>query len=203
MFTRGPVPNGSDLILERTISVHTVPFRLSTSVQTGPVCYCSVLNRSKKSSGFYQLSMRRIYVVAFQNGAEVPKGTGPGVYTVTDPSKGTGPGVYHGDGSVWDRNGSKNWTCFFGGPVFRPDRERIDGTVSRSHVNKRPIRHDFWIGTIWKPVPCEHSPRVPFSNVDFNIRGLQLKWRTENSWPGFSLQNRVSLKRYSINLYAL
>ena len=32
---------------------------------------------------------------SFQNGAEVPKGTGPGViYTVTDPSKGTGPGVY-------------------------------------------------------------------------------------------------------------
>ena len=35
----GPVPNGSDPILERTISVHTVPFRLSTSVHTGPVCY--------------------------------------------------------------------------------------------------------------------------------------------------------------------
>ena len=31
---------------------------------------------------------------SFQNGAEVPKGTGPGVYTVTDPPKGTGPGVY-------------------------------------------------------------------------------------------------------------
>ena len=62
----GPVPNGSDPILERTISVHTVPFRLSTSVHTGPVCYCSVLNRSKKSSCFYQLSMRRIHVVAFK-----------------------------------------------------------------------------------------------------------------------------------------
>ena len=49
----------------------------------------------------------------------------------------------HGDGSVWDRNGSKNWTCFFGGPVFGPDQERIDGRVSRSRVNKRPIRHDF------------------------------------------------------------
>ena len=43
----GPVPNGSDPILERTISVHTVPFRLSTSVHTGPVCYSSVLNRRK------------------------------------------------------------------------------------------------------------------------------------------------------------
>ena len=62
----GPVPNGSDPILERTISVHTVPFRLSTSVHTGPVCYRSVLNRSKKSSCFYQLSMRRIHVVAFK-----------------------------------------------------------------------------------------------------------------------------------------
>ena len=31
---------------------------------------------------------------SFQNGAEVPKGTGPGVYMVTDPPKGTGPGVY-------------------------------------------------------------------------------------------------------------
>ena len=62
----GPVPNGSDPILERTISVHTVPFRLSTSVHTGSVCYGSVLNRSKKSSCFYQLSMRRIHVVAFK-----------------------------------------------------------------------------------------------------------------------------------------
>ena len=62
----GPVPNGSDPILERTISVHTVPFRLSKSVHTGPICYCSVLNRSKKSSRFYQLSMRRIHVVAFK-----------------------------------------------------------------------------------------------------------------------------------------
>ena len=62
----GPVPNGSDPILERTISVHTVPFRLSTSVHMGPVCCCLVLNRSKKSSCFYQLSMRRIHVVAFK-----------------------------------------------------------------------------------------------------------------------------------------
>ena len=29
--------------------------------------------------------MRRIHVVAFKIGAEVPKVTGPGVYTVTDP----------------------------------------------------------------------------------------------------------------------
>ena len=49
----------------------------------------------------------------------------------------------HGDGSVWDWNGSKNWTCFFGGPVIGPDLEQIDATVSRSRVNKRPIRHDF------------------------------------------------------------
>ena len=54
----GPVPNGSDPILERTISVHTAPFRLSTSGHTGPIRYGSVLNRSKKSSCFYQLSMR-------------------------------------------------------------------------------------------------------------------------------------------------
>ena len=31
---------------------------------------------------------------SFQNGAEVPKGTGAGVYMVTDPPIGTGPGVY-------------------------------------------------------------------------------------------------------------
>ena len=64
MFT--PVPNGSDPILERTISVHTSPFRLSTLGHTGPVCCGSVLNRSKKSSCFYQLSMRRIHVEAFK-----------------------------------------------------------------------------------------------------------------------------------------
>ena len=58
--------NGSNPILERTISVHTVPFCLSTSVHTGPVCYGSVLNRSKKSSCFYQLSMRKIHVEAFK-----------------------------------------------------------------------------------------------------------------------------------------
>ena len=90
----GPVPNGSDPILERTISVHTVPFRLSTSVHTGPVCYCSVLNRSKKSSCFLPVKHAQNTCCSFQNGAEVPKGTGPGVYTVTDPPKGSDPGVY-------------------------------------------------------------------------------------------------------------
>ena len=124
----GPVPNGSDPILERTISVHTVPFRLSASVHTGPVCYGSVLNRSKKSSCFYQLSMRRLYTLQLSKWRR--------------STKRNRSMCLHGDGSVWDRNGSKNWTCFFGGPVFGPDRERIDGTVSRSRVNKRPIRHD-------------------------------------------------------------
>ena len=38
----------------------------------------------------------------------------------------------------------------FWSPEIGPDRERIDDTVSRSRVNKRPIRHDVWIGTIWK-----------------------------------------------------
>ena len=32
---------------------------------------------------------------------------------------------------------------FFGGPVSRPDRERIDDTVSRFGENKRSIRHNF------------------------------------------------------------
>ena len=144
----GPVPNGSDPILERTISVHTVPFRLSTSVHTGPVCYCSVLNRSKNSSCFYQLSMRRIHVVAFKMAPKYQKEPVQ-VLHGDESAKRNRYGCLHGDGSVWDRNDSKNWTCFFGGPVFGPDRERIDGTVSRSRVNKRPIRHDFWIGTIW------------------------------------------------------
>ena len=62
----GPVPKGFDPILERTISVHTAPFRLSTLGHTGPVCYGSVLNRSKKSSCFYQLSMHRIHVETFK-----------------------------------------------------------------------------------------------------------------------------------------
>ena len=62
----GSVPSGSDLIQERTISVHTAPFRLSTSGHTGLVCYCSVLDQSKKRSCFYQLSMRTIHVKAFK-----------------------------------------------------------------------------------------------------------------------------------------
>ena len=79
-----------------------------------------------------------------QNGAEVPKGTGLGVYTVTDPPKGTGPGVY----TVTNPFGTG--TVPKTGPAFlEADRERIDGTVSRFRVNKRPIRDDFWIGTIW------------------------------------------------------
>ena len=73
-----------------------------------------------------------------------PKGTGPGVYTVTDPPKGTGPGVY----TVTNPFGTG--TVPKTGPAFlEADRQRIDGSVSRSRVNKRPIRHDFWIGTIW------------------------------------------------------
>ena len=64
----GPVPNGSDPILERTTSVHTVPFRfnISTSVPNNNRPVPCGLNRSKKSSCFYQLSMRRIHVVAFK-----------------------------------------------------------------------------------------------------------------------------------------
>ena len=68
----GPVPNGSDPILESTISVQTVPFRLSSG-HTGPVFYGSVLNRSKKSSCFYQLSMHRIHVEAFTMALEKAK----------------------------------------------------------------------------------------------------------------------------------
>ena len=77
---------------------------LSTSVYTGPVCYGSVLNRSKKSSCFYQLSMRRIYVVAFKM---APKKLHCAASTKRDRSR-----CLHGDGSVWDRNGSKT------GPVY-------------------------------------------------------------------------------------
>ena len=54
-------------------SVHTAPFRLSTSGHTGPVCYGSVLNRSKKSSCLYQLSMRRIHVEAFKRAPKKAK----------------------------------------------------------------------------------------------------------------------------------
>ena len=72
--------------------------------------------------------MRRIHVVAFKMAPKYQKELVQvfrGVYTVTDP---------FGTGMV---------------PKTGPDREQIDGTVNRSHVNKRPIRHDFWIGTIW------------------------------------------------------
>ena len=104
LCSHGPVPNGSDPILERTISVHTVSFRLSTSVHTGPVCYGSVLNRSKKNSCFYQLSMRRIHVVAFKM---APKKLNCAACTKTNGSR-----CLHGDGSVWDRNGSKTESAF-------------------------------------------------------------------------------------------
>ena len=51
--------------MERTISVHaTVP--LVNVRPHGPGCYGSVLNRSKKSSCFYQMSKRKIYVEAFK-----------------------------------------------------------------------------------------------------------------------------------------
>ena len=68
---------------------------------------------------------------------------------MTDPSKGTGPDVYTVTDPFGTETVPKTGPVFFGGPVFGPDRQRIDGTVSRSRVNKRPIRHDFWIGTIW------------------------------------------------------
>ena len=92
--------------------------------------------------------MRRIHVVAFKMAPKYQKNRSRCLHG-DGSAKRNRSGCLHGDGSVWDRNGSKNWTCFLGGPVFGPDRERIDGTVSRSRVNKRPIRHDFWIGTIW------------------------------------------------------
>ena len=50
----------------RPYPVHTAPFRLSTSGRTAQVCYGLVLNRSKNSSCFYQLSMRRIHVEVFK-----------------------------------------------------------------------------------------------------------------------------------------
>ena len=88
----------------------------------------------------------------------LPKGTGPGVYTVTDPPKGTGPSVY----TVTDPFGTGAVPKT--GPAFlEADRERIEGTVSRSRVNKRPIRHDFWIGTIW------NRSRVNIASVTVSI----------------------------------
>ena len=100
----GPVPNGSDPILERTISVHTAPFRISTSGYTGPVCYGSVLNRSKKSSCFYQLSMRRKHVEAFKM---APKKANCATSTKRNRSR-----CLHGDRSISDRNGSKTGPAF-------------------------------------------------------------------------------------------
>ena len=91
--------------------------------------------------------MHRIHVV--QNGAKVPKGTGPGVYTVTDPPKGTGPAVY----TVTDLFGTG--TVPKAGPAFLEVQfsdligNGLTVRLSRSRVNKRPIRNDFWIGTIW------------------------------------------------------
>ena len=114
-----------------------------------------------------------------QNGAEVPKGTSPGVYTVTDPPKGTGPGVYTvtdppkgtGPGVYTVTNPFGTGTVPKTGPAFlEADRERIDGTVSRSRVNKRPIRHDFWIETIWNR-----------SRVNIALRPI---YTTENFWHG-------------------
>ena len=66
---RGPVPNGSDPILERTISVHKVPFRLSSQATVG--------------TGLLWFGTESKYprLIALL----VPKGTGPGVYMVTDP----------------------------------------------------------------------------------------------------------------------
>ena len=54
---------------EHFCSHGTVP--LATSGHTAPVCYGSVLNRSKKSSCLYQLSMRRIHVEAFKMAPKV------------------------------------------------------------------------------------------------------------------------------------
>ena len=55
----------------------------NSSPHWAPVCYCSVPVKHAQNTR-----------CSFQNGAEVPKGTDPGVYMVTDPPKGTGPGVY-------------------------------------------------------------------------------------------------------------
>ena len=62
---------------------------------------------------------------SFQNGAEVPKGTGPGVYTVTDPPKRTGPGVY----TVTDPFGTG--TVPKTGPAFLEAQFSDLGPVSR------------------------------------------------------------------------
>ena len=72
---------------------------LSTSVHTGPVCYGSVLNRSKKSSCFYQLNMRRIHAEAFKM---APKKSNCAASPIRNRSR-----CLLGDRSIWDRNGSK------------------------------------------------------------------------------------------------
>ena len=116
-----------------------------------------------------------------QNGAEVPKGTSPGVYTVTDPPKGTGPGVYT------MTNPFGTGTVRKSGPAFlEADRERIDGTVSRSRVNKRPIRHDFWIGTIWNRSRVNIALVVRFGPVRSGpIRSDPIRSDPIRSDPGF------------------
>ena len=85
-----------------------------------------------------------------------PKGTGPGVYTVTDPFgietvPKTGPAIL----------------------ILEADRERIDGTVGRSRVNKRPIRHDFGA----EPVPCEHNKNSALSLA------VIIRFKATRKWP--------------------
>ena len=163
----GPVPNGSDPILEWTISVHTVPFCSSTSVHMGPVCYGSVLNWSKKSSCFYQLSMRRIQVEAFKmtpisfpepslplSSGRVTRALGTrlkwrqrSLIALLVP-KGTGSRCLHLGPKRF-----QNWTCFFGGPVFGPDWRYC--TVSRSRTKGLSVM--ILDRNHLEPVPCEHS----------------------------------------------
>ena len=93
---------------------------------------------------------------SFQNGAEVPKGTGPGIYTVTDPPKGTGPGVYtvtdplKGTGPgvyvVTDPFGTE--TVPKTGPAF------LEVQFSDLIGNGLTVRLD---RNHLEPVPCEHS----------------------------------------------
>ena len=105
---------------------------------------------------------------SFQNGAEVPKGTGPGVYTVTDPPKGTGPGVY----TVTDPFGTG--TVPKTGPAFL----KVQLTFSDLIGNGLTVRLAVRYGTVTVPceqkayparfldrnhlesVPCEHSLKM-------------------------------------------
>ena len=161
LVNTGPVPNGYDPILERTISVHTVPFRLSTSVHTGPVCYGSVLNRSKKSSCFYQLSMRRIHVVAFKM---APKKLNCAASTKRNWSR-----CLHGDGSVWDRNGSKTGSAFmevqFSDLIGNGLTVRLEVPCEQKTYPSRILDRNHL-----EPAPCEHSLELP-SNMKLG-RGL-------------------------------